>query len=98
MVGYEYLHLHWSGAGKTSQEIDIPGSCQQALPGISNIVRVWCLQMRCIPRWGSLWMAHTSVSAPFCVLLFPLDRKNSGLILEGWVAPSLNWGAMSIYW
>jgi hypothetical protein len=37
MVGYEYLHLNWSGAGRTSQETAIPGSCQQVLLGISNM-------------------------------------------------------------
>jgi hypothetical protein len=30
MVGCEYLHLHWSGAGRTSQGVAIPGSCQQS--------------------------------------------------------------------
>jgi hypothetical protein len=32
--------------------------------GISNSVRVWCLQMGWIPRWGSLCMAFPSASAP----------------------------------
>jgi hypothetical protein len=40
MVGCEYLHLYWSGAGRTSQGTAIPGSCQQALLGNSNSVRV----------------------------------------------------------
>jgi len=32
-----------------------------------------------IPRWGSLWMAFPSVSAPHSVPVFPLDRSHSGL-------------------
>ena len=31
MVGFEHLHLYWSGSGRISQEIDISGSCQQGL-------------------------------------------------------------------
>lgn len=57
MVGCEYLHLYWSGVGRTSQGTAIPGSCQQVLLGISNSVGVWCLQMGWIPGWGGLWMA-----------------------------------------
>jgi hypothetical protein len=30
------------------------------------------------PRWGSLWMAFPSVSAPLVVPLFPLYRNSSG--------------------
>jgi hypothetical protein len=55
-------------------------SCQQALLGISNIVWVWCLQMGCIPRWDSLWMAFPLVCAPLFIPAFPLERSNSGLI------------------
>ena len=40
MVGCEYVHLYWSGAGRTSQRTAIPGSCQQVLLGISNSVRI----------------------------------------------------------
>jgi len=40
---------------RASQETSISGSCQQALLGISNSVWVWCLHVRWIPRWGSLW-------------------------------------------
>ena len=38
IVGYEYLHLYLSGAGRTFQGSAIPGSCQQVLLGISNTV------------------------------------------------------------
>jgi hypothetical protein len=50
MAGCESLHLYWSGAGRTFQQTAIPGSCQQALLGISNTMGVWCLQMGWIPR------------------------------------------------
>jgi hypothetical protein len=45
----------------------------------------WCLHVWWIPRWGSIWMAVSSVSAPFFVLIFPLDRSNSGLKFWRWV-------------
>ena len=38
MVGCGYLHLYWSGAGRTSQETAIPGFYQQVLLGASNSV------------------------------------------------------------
>jgi hypothetical protein len=44
MVGYEYLYLHWSGAARASQGIDIPGSCQEAPLDNRSSVGVWCLQ------------------------------------------------------
>ena len=33
----EYLHLYWSGDGRDSKGTAIPGSCQQALLGISIV-------------------------------------------------------------
>ena len=49
MVGCEYLHLYWSGHGRTFQGPGIPDFCQQVLLGISN--NVWT----CVCRWaGSL--------------------------------------------
>ena len=64
---------------------------QQALPGICNSVGVWQLYVGWIPRWGSLWMAFPSVSAPLFVPVFPLDRRHSELkFADGCVAPSLN--------
>ena len=45
----------------------ISGSCQQALPGIHNEVRVWWLYMGWMPKWGSLWMAFPSDSDPHFV-------------------------------
>jgi hypothetical protein len=46
-----------------------------------------------IPRWGNLYMAFLSVSAPEFVSVFPLDRYNSDLnfFLDEWVAPYPNW-------
>jgi hypothetical protein len=64
-------HLPLSGTGTASQETAISGSCQQALVGIHNSVWVWWLHMGWIPRWGSLWMAFPSVSAPHFVSVFP---------------------------
>jgi hypothetical protein len=46
---------------------------------------LWCVQMGLIPRWGCLWMAFPSVSVPFFVSAFPLDRNNSGLKILRWV-------------
>ena len=68
------------------QGIAIPGSCQQVLLGICNSVWGWCLKMGWIPRWGSLWMAISSVSDPFFVPAFPLERNHSGLkiLMGGW--------------
>ena len=57
-----------------------------------NSVWVCCLQMGWIHRWGSLWMAFPSVSAPLFVPAFPFKRRNSGVIFLRWVAPSLNCG------
>ena len=39
MVSCKYLHLYWLGAGRASQGTAIPGSCHQALLGISNSAR-----------------------------------------------------------
>jgi hypothetical protein len=63
MVDCEHPPLYWLCSGTASQEIAISGSCQQSLLGIHNSVWVWCLYMGWILRWGSLWMAFTSVSA-----------------------------------
>jgi len=52
-----------------------------------------------IPRWGSLWMAFPSVSDPFLVRVFSLDRKNSGLKFLRWVGgPIPQTGAVPIHW
>jgi hypothetical protein len=46
----------------------------------SSIVSAFgSLHMGWIPRWGSLWVAFPSISAPLFVPVFPLDRRNSGL-------------------
>jgi hypothetical protein len=98
-VGFKHQHLYWSGTGRASQGTTVPGSCQQALPGISNNVWVWCLQMGWVPRWGSLWMVFPSISAPFFVPAFPLDRSNPGLIFLRWVGgPSFNQVAVPNLW
>jgi hypothetical protein len=99
MVDCKHLHLYWSSSGRDSQKTAIPGSCQQVLLAISNSVWVWCLQMRWVPRWGSLWMAFPSVSASLFVPAFPLDRSNSVLIFLRWVGGSIpQLGAMPNLW
>jgi hypothetical protein len=79
----------WSQPSRASQETAIPGSCQQALLSISNNVWIWCLHEGWIPRWGSLWMAFPSFSVPLFVLVFLLDRSNSGLKFWRWVGGSI---------
>ena len=52
-----------------------------------------------IPRWGSLRMAFTSVSAPFLSLSFLWGKNNSGLKISTWLGgPIPQLGAMPIYW
>jgi hypothetical protein len=43
MIGCKHPPLHMLGSGRASQETAIPGSCQQALLGISNSDWVWWL-------------------------------------------------------
>jgi hypothetical protein len=71
MVVCEHLPLYLSGSGRASQETAISDFHQQALPGIHNSIWVWWLYMGWTPRWGSLWMAFPSVSAPCeCILTY----------------------------
>ena len=87
-------HLYLLGSGRASQKTAISVSCQQALLGISDSVWVWCLYMRWIPRWGSLWVTFPSVSVPHFVPIFPLDMGNARLKIWRWVGvPIPNWGA-----
>ena len=83
--GWLYLNLYWSGAGRTSQETVIPGSCQQELLDITKSVGVGCLQIRWIPRWGGLWAFSSVFVAFFFVSVIPLDRIISGLKFFRWV-------------
>ena len=85
MVGCEHPHLYWLGSGRDSQETAVSGSCQQALPDISNSVCVRCLHVEWISRWGSLWMVFPSVFALILVPVFHLDRSISGLKYWRWV-------------
>jgi hypothetical protein len=84
----EHSPLYLPGTGRASQETAISGSCQQALVGICNSVWVWYLYMKWITRWGSLWMAFPSVSAPHFVsvtssigILIPILRRHEVSIL-----------------
>jgi hypothetical protein len=99
MVGCEYLHLFWSGAGRTSQRTAIPGSCQQTHLGISNRVRVWCLCLEWIPRWAVFGWPFLQFLLQVFVPEFPLDNNNSGLKFLRLVGgPISQLRAMSIYW
>jgi hypothetical protein len=98
MVGRKHLPLYWEDSVTASQGTTIAGSCQQVL-SISNSVWVWCLQMGWIPRWGSLWMAFSPVSALLFAPTFPFDGSDSGLIFLRWVGgPILQHGATPIHW
>ena len=62
----------------------LSGYCQQALVGIHNRVWFWWLFMGWIPRWGSLWMAFPSVSAPHFVSVTPfMGLKKGNKIITG---------------
>ena len=71
MDGCEHPLLYLSGTGRASQKRAISDSCQQALFGIYNSVWVWWLYMGWIPRWVSLLMVISSVSAPHFASLTP---------------------------
>ena len=71
MIGCKHLPLYLLGSGRAFQQTAISGSCQQALVGIHSSVWVWWLYTGWIPRWGSLWIAFPSVSAPHFVSIFP---------------------------
>jgi hypothetical protein len=70
MVGCELPPLYLSGSGRASQESALSGFYKQVLSSIHSNIQVWCLYMGWIPRWGSLWMAFPSVSAPHFVSVF----------------------------
>jgi hypothetical protein len=99
VVGCEYLHLYWSGAGKASQGTAIPDLCRQALLGIGNSVCGWA---GCLGGAVSGWpFLSFSLCFIFVVVVsaFRLDGSNSGLTFLRWVGgPIRQQGAMSIYW
>jgi hypothetical protein len=81
MAGCEHPHLHWSGAGRTSQ---------RARFLIASSVWVWCLQTGWISRLGSPRMALPSVSAPFFVLVFFFGQEHFWVKYfegDGWPCP-----------
>jgi hypothetical protein len=69
IIGYKRPHLYWSGPGRASQETAISG--KHFLPSAMGLVSAYGM---------GLWMAFPSVYAPLFVSVFPLDRRNSGLI------------------
>jgi hypothetical protein len=61
------------------------------LLGISNSDWAWWLHIALISRWDRFLVAFPSVSAPFFVPIFHLDRNNFGVkIFEkgGWIHSS----------
>jgi hypothetical protein len=80
----EQIHfLYLPGTGIASYETAISGCFQQNLFGIFNSVWVWWLIMGWIPGWGSLFVVHPLVLAPYFVsvppsmgILFPILRRN----------------------
>ena len=68
MVGCKYLHLYWSGAGRTSQGTAIPGSCQQVLLGISDSV---CTGDGCHP------VLNQENSSVFLILVVDLSLRRA---------------------
>jgi hypothetical protein len=67
----EHPLLYLPGIGIASYETAISGSLQQNLAGVCNSVWVWWLIMGWIPRWGSLWIVHPFVFAPYYVSVIP---------------------------
>lgn len=67
MFGCEYLHLYWSGAGRTPHERAIPGYCQQVLLGNSNSVRD-LLSADGMDPWLGRHLDNLSFS--FCYIFF----------------------------
>ena len=98
-VGCDHPHLYWSGSGRDSQRIAIPGSCQQAFLSISNSFWVWCLHMGWIRRWGSFYIAFPLGSVPLIVPTFSLEKNNSGLQFLRWISgPIPQTGVVLIHW
>jgi len=81
IVCYEHPPLFFLCSGRASQETVISGPCKPSLLGIINVVWVWCLDVGWICRWGSLWMAFSSVSALYfvyfsCECFAPPSKKD----------------------
>ena len=85
-----YLYLYWSSAGRASQGIVIPGSCQQELTGLVSADGIDT------QVWQSLHGLPFSICSIF-VPEFPLDRNNAGLKGLRWVnGPTPQLGAVPI--
>jgi hypothetical protein len=91
MVGCEYLHLYYSGAGRASQRTAIPGSHQQAFLGISNFI----LGMKSFAKF-LLFNFHSAMvcQMELCFLhlcIFSDHLGNSVVIESTEDAPKKNW-------
>lgn len=67
----EHPLLYLPGTGIASQDTAISGSFQQNFAGICHSVCGLWLIMGWVPKWGSLWMVHSLVSAPNFVSVTP---------------------------
>ena len=73
--------------------IQLPYCFYEGVPPPTHLPTHSLLTTLAFCRWGSLWMAFPSVSAPLFVHIFPLNRSNSKLIFLILVGgPSLNQG------
>jgi hypothetical protein len=98
MVGCKHPPLYLSSSGRASQETAISDSCQQAFPSIQKSIWIWQLYMGSIPRWGSLWIAFSSVSAlhsvtivPPVTVLTPIQRSTEASTLSSSFFLSFIW-------
>ena len=88
ILGYKYLYLSQSAAGRAFKRTVMLGSCLQAQYSISKSVRVWCLHMGWIPFWAGDWTAFPLVSASsiFCSCIS--FRQKPILKMVSWPHPS----------
>ena len=98
----EHPLLYYPGTGIASQETTIAWSFQQNLAGVCNSVCVWWLIMGWIPGWGSLWMVHPLVSAPYFVsvtpsmgVLFRILRRGKISLKENNAFPTHPWATLT---
>jgi hypothetical protein len=80
MVETKHPHPHWSGAGRPSQGVATPGSCQQVPLENGNCVRFDVCRQDGSPGWiDPEWPFLQSLLHFFFVSVFHLDRNISVL-------------------
>jgi hypothetical protein len=96
MLSCNYLHLSLSAEplrGQPCQASDCKHKLTSAILSESGVCGLDG------PQGGAVWIAISSVSAPFYVPAFSLDSNNSELNFLKWINdPILPLVAMSIYW